>query len=145
MHFEHMRILKISIVSTLVLGFSLPTTAQAKPNSPECRFKSDKQTITDNQCDALYEGSLDAQYGGRRTLVPKKATVTWSDGVKTNIMFKEILEFKGAARYGTAIVDGYTYQFIGFGSGGYSFSRIDPKTAKEKTISINKWTGRFKQ
>jgi hypothetical protein len=41
-------------------------------------------------------------------------------------------------------VDGYTYQFVGFGTGGYSFSRIDPKTAEEKTISTNKWTGRFK-
>jgi hypothetical protein len=139
-----MRILNTSIVSILILGFSLPSTAQAKPNGPECRFKSDKQTMTDEQCDVLYEGSLDAQYGGRRTFVPKKATITWFDGVKTKITFKEILEFKGSARYGTAIVDNYTYQFIAFGTGGYSFSRIDPKTAEEKIISINKWTGRFK-
>jgi hypothetical protein len=137
-----MRILNISIVS--ILGFSLPSTAQAKPNGPECRFKSDKQTMADEQCDVLYEGSLDAQYGGLRTFVPKKATITWFDGVKTKITFKEILEFNGTARSGTAIVDDYTYQFIAFGTGGYSFSRIDPKTAEEKTISISRWTGRFK-
>jgi hypothetical protein len=136
---------KISIIGTLAFGFFLPISAQAKPYEPECRFKSDKQAITDNQCDVLYEGSLDAQYGGRRTLVPKKATITWFDGVETKITFKEILEFNGSARSGTAVIDDYTYQFIGFGSGGYSFSRIDPKTAEEKTISINKWTGHFKQ
>jgi hypothetical protein len=135
---------KISIIVTLAVGFFLPISVQAKPYEPECRFKSDKQTITDNHCDVLYEGSLDAQYGGRRTLVPQKATITWSDGVATKITFKEILEFNGSARSGTAIVDGYTYQFVGFGTGGYSFSRIDPKTAEEKTISTNKWTGRFK-
>jgi hypothetical protein len=139
-----MKILEISIISTLMLGFYLPNTAQAKPNGPECRFKTDKQTITDDQCDVLYEGSLDAQYGGRRTFVPQKATITWFDGVKTKITFKEILKFNGTARSGTAIVDNYTYQFIAFGTGGYSFKRIDPKTSEEKSISVSKWTGRFK-
>ncbi len=136
---------KISIIVTLAFSFFLPITAQAKPYARECRFKSDELTITDYQCDVLYEGSLDAQYGGRRTFVPRKATITWFDGVKTQITFKEILEFNGGAKFGIAIVDDYTYQFVAFGTGGYSFSRTDPKTGKERTIFISKWTGRFKQ
>jgi hypothetical protein len=136
----------ISAIATLILLNSIaqPKAVQANPNGPECRFSSKAQKITDNQCEVIFEGSLDAKYGGQRTFIPQKATITWADGVKTDIIFKEILSRQGSAKTGTATVDGYTYQFTAFGTGGFAFERFDPQTSENKTISLSKWTGSYK-
>ncbi|WP_431628785.1 hypothetical protein [Alkalinema pantanalense] len=130
-------------VSVLAASLTFSAIAQAKPYGAECRFESDNQTINDDKCDVVFEGSLDEQYG-TRTFVPQKATITWFDGVKTQITFQEITEFNNGVRSGTALIDGYSYEFVAFGSGGYGFKRYDPETGKTRSIQLSKWTGRYK-
>jgi hypothetical protein len=132
LNIEEGKMLKaIALSGLILLSFSSVAVAEVVPN---CRYvPAVTDVVDDPKCSVKIEGSLDKEYKGNRTFVPKTMTIRWSDGATTRVEFKSIFEISGGVVSGAASVDGHIHRFMRSGDGkGFVFDSVDANLNTKK-------------